>query len=101
MDLALHQLEKNIVTSINTIKGEITNLKGIIIKKSQEDNKRLRMRCSNSENKLVSLETSTNSLEQYGRVNNLVLSGIPDTIPYDELERTATSVLAHVDVEVN
>ena len=68
-------------------------MKDIIIKELQGDNERLRMRCSHLENKLASLKTSTNPLEQYGRRNNLVLRGIPDTIVHDELESRVTSGL--------
>ena len=78
----------------------MTNLKDIIIKKLQEDNERLRTGCSNLKNKLVSLETSANALEQYGKRNNLVLIGIPDTTTDDELESTVISVLGDIDVEV-
>ena len=99
LDAALHQLEENIVSCINSLRDEITNLQDII-KKLQEDNERLRTRCNNLENKLVSLETPTNALEQYGRRNNLVLSGIPDTIADDEFESTIISVLRDIDVEV-
>ena len=55
MDPVLRQLEENIVTSINILWDAITNLKDITIKKLQEDNERLRTRCSNLENKVVSL----------------------------------------------
>ena len=85
MDPALHQLKENIATSINSLQNETTILKDMIIKRLQEDNRKLRTRCSNLENKLVSLEISTNGLEQYGRRNNLVLIVIPDTIADNEL----------------
>ena len=42
---------------------------------------------------MVSLKTSTNPLEQYGRRNKLVLCVIPDTIVHDELESKVTSGL--------
>ena len=93
MDPALNQLEKNIFSSINSAQDEITDLKDIIIKKLQEDNVRLRTRCSKLQNKLVSLAISANGLEQYGRRNNLVLSGIPDTIADDESESTVISAI--------
>ena len=99
VDPALHQLEENIVSIVNSLRDEITNLKNIIIKKLQGDNERLRTTC-NLENKLVSLETSTNTLEHYGRRNNLVLSSIPDTIADDELKSTFISVFGDIDVEV-
>ena len=46
VDPALHRLEENIVSSINSLRDEIINLKDIIIKKLQEDNEKLRTRCS-------------------------------------------------------
>ena len=55
---------ERILHSIHSIRDENTNLKYIIIKKLKEDNKRLRTRCSNLE-KLCSLVTSTNALEQF------------------------------------
>lgn len=53
------------------------------------------------ENKLVLLEASTSALEQYVRRNNLVLSGIPDTIADDELENIVISVLGDIDIDAN
>ena len=70
VDPAHHQLEENIVISINSPRDEITNLKDIVIKKLQENNERFKSRCSNLENKLVSLETLINALEQYRRRKN-------------------------------
>ena len=63
VDLTLYQVEENIVSSINSLRDEITNLENIIIKKLQEDNERLRTRYNKLENKLVSLRASTNNLE--------------------------------------
>ena len=75
-------------------------MKDLIIKKLHKDNEKLRTRCSNLENKLVLLETSTNAPEPHGRRKNLVLSGIPDTIANDELESTVILVLGDIDVKV-
>ena len=101
VDPALHQLEEKIVISINSLQDEITNLKDTIIKKLHKNNERLTRRCSSLENKLVSLETSTNALEQHERRNNLVVSGMPDTTLDDELGSTVISVLADTDVKVD
>ena len=100
VDPAHHQLEENIVISINSPRDEITNLKDIVIKKLQENNERLKSRCSNLENKLVSLETLINALEQYRRRKNLVLTGKPVTIADDELESTFISILSNIEVKV-
>ena len=46
------------------------------------------------------IESSHDALEQYGRRNNLVISGIPDSVQDSELELTVTSILSDIDVNV-
>ena len=46
------------------------------------------------------IESSHDALEQYGRRNNLVISGIPDSVQDSELESTVTSTLSDIDVNV-
>ena len=46
------------------------------------------------------IESSHDALEQYGRRNNLVISGIPDSVQDSELESTVTSILSDIDVNV-
>ena len=77
----LVKLEENIINCTNNLKEEIVNLKDIVIKRLQDENERLRVKCCTLENKVVILEQNLNSLGQYGRRNNLVLSGIPEIIP--------------------
>ena len=72
----LVKLEENIINCINNLNEEIVNLKEIVIKRSQDENEKLRAKCSTLEDKVVSLEQNPNSLERYGRRNNLVLSGL-------------------------
>ena len=52
------------------------------------------------EKKVVSLETKLNHLDQYGRRNNLVLSGIPNTVEDKDLESTVSSILSDIDVPI-
>ena len=69
----LAKVEENIITTINILKEEIKNLKDIVIKRLQEENKKLREKCRKLENDVVSNELSVNALEQYGRRNNIVV----------------------------
>ena len=46
------------------------------------------------------IESSHDALEQYGRRNNLVISGIPDSVQDSDLESTVTSILSDIDVNV-
>ena len=41
-----------------------------------------------------------NQVEQYGRRNNIVISGIPDDVADDDLEDVVTSIMEDVDVIV-
>ena len=89
----LVRLEENIINCINNLKEKIINLKDIVIKRLQDENEKMRAKCSTLENKVVSLEQNLNSLGQYGRKNDLVLSGIPENIPDNQLEDTVASIL--------
>ena len=46
------------------------------------------------------IESSLDVLEQYGRCNNLVISGIQDSAHDSNLESTVTSILSDIDVNV-
>ena len=96
----LQTLEANIINNINSLKDEIISLKDTVIKRLQEENERLRVKCQQLENRLAFIESSHDALEQYGRRNNLVISGIPDSVQDSELESTVTSTLSDIDVNV-
>ena len=84
----LRRLEQKIIDSLKDeisnmqfhLKDEINNLKGTVIKSLQEENQNLRQKCNKLEAKRVNLETEQNYLAQYERRNNIVISGIPDSI---------------------
>ena len=57
-------------------------------------------KCKSLEDKVTRLEENLNSLDQYGRRNNSVLSGKPECVA-DVLEATVTSILADIDVDVD
>ena len=54
--------------------------KDVIIKRLQNENVVLSDRCSKLEQKLVEFECPSNNVEQYGRRNNIIISGIPDSV---------------------
>ena len=91
---------KSDISSVRTdVKGEINNLKDVIVKRLQYENGTLRERCSKIELRLVAFESSTNNLEQYGR-RNIVISGIPDSVDINHLEESFTEVISDIDVKV-
>ena len=79
---------------------ELLNVKDVIIKNLQAENERLRDKVSNLENKVVSLEINQNMLQQYGRRNNIEVSGIPDSVGDNDLEEKVISVFANVGIDV-
>ena len=90
---AMEKMESNILEQISSLKvdvrsmkDEFLNMKDVIFKRLQDENALLRSRCSKLEDKVVSLESSVNQVEQYGRRNNIVISGIPDDVADDDLE---------------
>ena len=52
------------------------------------------------ENRVVLIESSHDALQQYGRRNNLVIFGIPDSVQDSDHESTVTSILSDTDVNV-
>ena len=97
----LAKIEKNIISTTNCLKEEIINLKDIVIKWLQEENKKLREKCSKLENDVVCNESSVNALEQCGRRNNIVVSRIPGHVSERDLEETVISVLSDIEVNVS
>ena len=104
---AIEEMESNILEQISSLKVDVRsmkdkflNMKDVIIKCLQDENTLLRSRCSKLEDKVVSLESSVNQVEQYGRRNNIVISGIPDDVADDDLENAVTSIMEDVDVIV-
>ena len=100
MDSNILEQISSLKVDVRSMKDEFLNMKDVIIKRLQEENALLRSRCSKLEDKVVSLESSVNQVEQYGRRNNIVISGIPDDVADDDLEDAVTSIMEDVDVIV-
>ena len=70
-------LESSIQGRFDDLKGEILNLKDIVIKNLLEENKNLNANIKQLEAQVIQNKKSLNSLDQYGRRNNLEITGIP------------------------
>ena len=90
----------NLTTEVRSTKDDVINLKDVIIKRLQGENELLHWKCNKLENK-QSLESSINQVEQYGRGNNIVISGIPDDIRDNDVESTVFDIMKDVDVDIN
>ena len=75
-------------------------MKDVIIKNLQVENERLRKKVNVLENKVLTLESEHNSLEQYGRRNNIEITGIPNNVPDQNLEEKVVDILNEISVEV-
>ena len=93
-------LENTLLSRFDELSKELLNVKDVIIKNLQAENERLRDKVSNLESKVVSLEINQNMLEQYGRRNNIEVSGIPDSVGDNDLEEKVISVFANVGIDV-
>ena len=80
---------------------EIINLKEVIIKNLQTENERLRKKVTDLENKIEVIEKEHNALEQYGRRNNIEITGIPNSVSDENLEKEVVDILKEIDVVVS
>ena len=62
---ALSKVESNLIQNITNLKDEVVNLKSIINKNLQDENKRLKIKVNVLENKIVDLEIENNNVDQY------------------------------------
>ena len=80
-------LETKLLSRSDELLKELLNVKDVIIKNLQDENELLREKVSNLENKVTSLEINQNMLEQYGKRNNIEVSGIPYSVVDNCLEK--------------
>ena len=90
---SLQNIEDNTIKNVNSVIDENINLKETVIKWLQEDNEKLRDKCPKLENKLNTVETSLDALQQYRRSNDIVITGIPDSVQETDLESTMPSII--------
>ena len=94
-------LEKKVTSRFDGLDNDLLNLKDVIIKNLQVENERLRNKVNVLENKILSLESEHNSLEQYGRCNKIEITGIPDSVPDQNLEEKVVHILNEITVNVS
>ena len=88
------ELVRNLEKTFTFIKNETINLKEVIIKNLQIENKRLNDIVNQLQEKIISIESKSNSVEQYGGRNNTEINGILNSISDDNLESTVVNVLS-------
>ena len=93
------RLESKLLSRFDNLSTEFLNLKDVFIKNLQIENESLRNRVSYLNKRIVSLESNHNMLEQYGRRNNIEITGIPDTVQDNELENKIIEIFDAIGVE--
>ena len=93
-------LESKLLTRFDGVDKELLNLKDTIIKDLQIENQRLRDKVINLEKRVISLEVGGNLLDQYGRRNNLEMTGITDDVEDEDLEEKVIKILDKIEVYV-
>ena len=81
--------------------NELLNLKDVIIRNLQVENERLSKKVNVLESRILTVENEHNSLEQYGRRNNIEITGIPDNVLDQNLEEKVVDILNEISVNVS
>ena len=98
--LNITNLETKLLSRFDELTRELLNVKDVIIKNLQAENERLREKACSWESKVTSLKINQNKFEQYGRRNNIEVSGIPDSVKDNCLEKKIISVFTSVGIDV-
>ena len=85
-DFKMKDTENYTLISINFLKNEILNRKEIVTKNLQNENEKLRQKFEQLERRCAKYESDHNALAQYDRQNNVIVSGIPDSVSADSSE---------------
>ena len=97
----MSKLKAELVGEFRTVKDEIIDLKEVIIQNLRNECNRLNNVVSEMSLKIVDLESKCNSLEQYGRRNNLEISGIPDSVDQIDLEDKVVEIFDKIGVDLS
>ena len=97
----MSKLKAELVGEFRTVKDEIIDLKEVIVQNLHNECNRLNNVVSEMSLKIVDLESKCNSLEQYGRRNNLEISGIPDSVDQTDLEDKVVEIFDKIGVDLS
>ena len=93
-------LETKLLSRFDALTRKLLNVKDAIVKNLQAENEHLREIVRNLETKVTSIEINQNMLEQYGRRNNIEVSGIPDSVEDNCLEEKNISLFTSIRIDV-
>ena len=93
-------LETKLLSRFDALTRKLLNVKDAIVKNLQAENEHLREIVRNLETKVTSIKINQNMLEQYGRRNNIEVSGIPDSVEDNCLEEKNISLFTSIGIDV-
>ena len=85
----------------NGLDNELLNLKDVILKNLQVENKRLRKKVNVLERKILTLESDHNVLDQYGQHNNTKITEIPKIISNQNIKEKVVDILNEISVDIS
>ena len=97
---ALSKVESNLMQNIIHLKDEVVNLKDIITKNLQDENKHLKTKVNVSENRVIDLEIQNNNVDHNSRRNNVEIPGILQSVSNNQLEEKVLDILKAIDVNI-
>ena len=68
---SISKVESNLMQNITILKDKVINLKDIIVKNLQDENKLVKTKVNILENAIIDLEMQNNNLNQQSRRNNV------------------------------
>ena len=95
----LSKVESNLMQNIANLKDEVINLKIMIIKNLQDENKPL-TKVNVLENKVIYLQIQKNNADQYSRRSNVEMAGTPQSVSENQLEEKAVDILKTINVNI-
>ena len=81
-------------------KSTPNEMKDVIIKNLVESNKRLQAEVEILRSSIHTLEENEAATNQYGRCNNIEMSGVPSNVEDSDLETKVMEILQEIQVEV-
>jgi len=96
----LNENIENIKKNQNELSASVSEMRKNIIDRLIEANKQLQEKVNNLEKKIEKLETSSEATNQYGRRNNVEISGIPNDINDSQLEDSVINIYKELDIDL-
>lgn len=101
-------LAKQIILSMKDIlENKLEKFQHSIVSDLTNENKILRKdvielaeKIDVQKNQIIDLQINQNKMDQYGRRNNLEISGIPDEISHDNLQESVVGILTDIGIKV-